>query len=130
MVVDDQEANVRLLELILRRNGFKHITGITDARAAVETFATLAPDLLLLDLRMPHLDGFAVLEQVRGQRDGDLGDVPIVVLTADVDTAAKTRALALGADDLLTKPFDARYVAVLVRSLVEKRLLHRASHAP
>lgn len=124
MVVDDQEANVRLLEGILRRNGLEHVTALTDPRRALELFPEVRPDLLLLDLHMPHMDGFEMLERLRELRDGD-GYLPILVLTADVDPAARQRALGMGAEDFLTKPFDAAEVVVRARNLLETRFLYR-----
>lgn len=123
LVVDDQEANVMLLEKILQRGRFTELRTTTDARQALPLFLSFRPDLLLLDLHMPHLDGFAVMEQIRRRVPAD-DYVPILVLTADVTPEAKQRALAAGAKDFVTKPFDPSEVTLRVKNLLETRALH------
>ena len=122
LVVDDEPVNVALLEALLRASGYDNISAITDSRVAVETYKTFQPDLVLLDLMMPYVDGFAVLNAVRA----DLGDVflPIIVLTADVNEGTKLRALRARATDFLTKPFDQTEVLVRIANLLETRRLH------
>src|SRR5579872_926750 len=95
LIVDDVEANVRLLERILRQAGYAHLRTVTDARQVLPLYAEWHPDLLLLDLMMPHLDGFAIMDALRplipsGQY------FPILVLTSDATPEAKRRALAGG----------------------------------
>src|SRR5947209_490798 len=105
LIVDDQEANVRLLEQILKRRGYTRLTGTTDSREVTSLFRTLRPDLILLDLTMPYLDGFQVMEALEPLiPQGSY--LPILVLTADISLQAKQRALSMGAKDFLTKPFD------------------------
>ena len=124
LIVDDEVANVQLLERLLQRTGYADLQSTTDPRAVLPLAATFQPDLILLDLHMPHLDGFAVLEQVRATMPtGDY--LPILVLTADITPAAKRRALTLGATDFLTKPFDIAEVQLRIRNLLETRFLHR-----
>src|SRR5215207_6712414 len=105
IVVDDEEANVDLVEQMLARAGYGHATGVTDPRRVLPLVRAEQPDLLLLDLLMPHLDGFAVLEQLRPEIPADTF-LPILILTADISVEPKRRALAAGATDFLTKPFD------------------------
>src|SRR5215208_3827983 len=105
LVVDDEEMNVELLRQMLARAGYEDVTGTTDPRRALPLFRERGPDLILLDLLMPHLDGFAVMERVRAEVAAD-AYLPILVLTAAVTTETKRRALAAGATDFLTKPFD------------------------
>jgi putative two-component system response regulator len=120
LVVDDQPANVVLLQKILARAGYDRVEGITDPR---ELPARMTPDLILLDLHMPTLDGFAVLEALQKHiRPGTY--LPILVITADATPEAKRRALALGAKDFLTKPFDAQEVVLRVGNMLETRRLH------
>ncbi|CAN5499156.1 response regulator [soil metagenome] len=111
LIVDDEKANVRLLEIILAHAGYTNVHGTTDSRQAVPLFLSLKPDILLLDLSMPNVDGFDVM----GRLQPFILDhpVPILVLTADATTAIKHRALAEGAQDFLTKPLD--HVEVLLR---------------
>lgn len=112
MVVDDQEANTQMLERMLRRSGFAHARSTTDPEQVLALHAEFHPDLILLDLHMPKLDGFAVMTQLSLQIPSD-DYLPILVLTADANPEAKQRALSLGAKDFLIKPFDR--VEVLLR---------------
>ena len=123
LIVDDHEANVVLLERILRSSGITDITGTTDPGQALPLFQELAPDLVLLDLHMPGLDGFAVLASLQAAIPDD-AFVPILVLTADVTSEAKERALSAGAKDFLTKPFDRTEVLLRIKNLLETRSLH------
>ncbi len=128
LIVDDEIANVQLLERLLQRTGYSNPRSTTDPRTVLQHYREMQPDLILLDLHMPHLDGFAVLEQVRTARpQGDY--LPILVLTADITAAAKQRALTLGATDFLTKPFDVTEVQLRIRNLLETRFLHRQLQA-
>ena len=124
LIVDDEEANVQLLEQLLRREGYARITSTTDPRQALPIFQKVQPDLLLLDLMMPHLDGYAVMKQLK-PRIPPGGFLPILVITADVSPPTKHRALADGATDFLTKPIDAAEVVLRVHNLLETRCLHR-----
>jgi EAL domain-containing protein (putative c-di-GMP-specific phosphodiesterase class I)/AmiR/NasT family two-component response regulator len=125
LVVDDNENNVLLLERLLKRTGIGTVVGITDPRETVTQYQAIEPDLILLDLHMPHLDGVAVLEQLaivipKGSF------TPILVLTADATLDAKQRALAAGAIDFVTKPFEQTEVLLRVRNLLHTRALHLA----
>lgn len=124
LIVDDQEANVRVLEMLLEQDGYTNIQSTTNSRQGLELVQDLQPDLLLLDLLMPHLDGFAMLEQLRAVlRPEDYH--PILVLTADITAEAKHRALQLGATDFLAKPFDTAEVLLRIHNLLQTRFLHR-----
>jgi signal transduction histidine kinase len=124
LVVDDEEANVDLLQQMLARAGYTHVIGTTDARQALPLVLSHDPDLILLDLLMPHLDGFAVLEQLRAHLPA--GEYrPVLVLTADITREAKQRALAGGASDFLTKPFDQIELLLRIANLLETRRLHQ-----
>jgi signal transduction histidine kinase len=125
LIVDDEVVNVQLLERLLRQAGYTNHRSTTDPRNVAAIYAEYQPDLILLDLRMPHRDGFAVLEDLqllipRGSY------VPVLVLTADVTSEALRRALLSGARDFLTKPFDAQEVLLRIRNLLETRFLHLA----
>jgi len=124
LVVDDNVANLCLLQNVLNRIGFRNIESITDPRATFDRVAMTKPDLIVLDLNMPFMDGYAVMQQLAqsGSRDGFL---PILVLTSDATSKTKRKALAAGASDLLTKPFDASEVFMRIRNLLEMRFLHR-----
>lgn len=101
--VDDHVANIDLMVDLLDEHGFTEVTGLEDARRVVEQCRALSPDLLLLDIRMPHMDGYAVIDALHRE----LGEAtpPIIVLTAQIDDETRQRALALGVRDFLTKPF-------------------------
>lgn len=124
LIVDDQESNVLLLDRMLRFAGAQDIHWVTDPRDAVERCLELRPDLVLLDLHMPHLDGAAVLSRLRAELDDDVY-LPVIVLTADTTEAAKRRALGGGAKDFLTKPLDREEVVLRVRNHLETVALYR-----
>jgi len=122
LVIDDSPANVALLEDMLSDAGLTRVTSITDSRLALDTCSTFRPDLILLDLMMPYLDGFAILESLRA--DGDEMFLPVIVLTADMNDETKQRALSAGATDFLLKPFDHLEVLLRIANLLEMRRLH------
>lgn len=124
LVVDDQEANVRLLERILLQHDLGDVRTTTDPRRVEPMVHEERPDLLLLDLHMPHLDGFAILERLASFRREE-GYLPVLVLTADVEPASRRRALELGASDFVTKPFDVAEVVLRCRNLLHTRRLYR-----
>jgi putative two-component system response regulator len=120
LIVDDEPANVRLLERILQREGFSSIETTNDPRHFLALYAAQQPDIVLLDLHMPVLDGFGIMEQLRG-RIADDDFVPILVLTADITPQARQRALMVGAKDFLTKPVDPTEVILRIKNLLETR---------
>ncbi len=123
LVVDDQAANVLLLKKILARAGYTNIEQTTDAREVTRLYVEFGPDLILLDLHMPHIEGLDLLEQLNSLIPEDTF-LPILVLTADATPAARQSALSAGAKDFLTKPFDATEVMLRIRNLIQTRLLH------
>lgn len=124
LLVDDEPVNVRLLEEILKREGYAQTRSVGDARQVLPQFTTFEPDLILLDLNMPHLDGFAVMKQLT-PRIPQNAYLPILILTADITVETKQRALSCGAKDFLTKPFDRTEVLLRIKNLLETRFLHR-----
>lgn len=124
LVIDDQESNLRLLEELLAREGFDNVLSTTEPAQALDLLRAFQPDLVLLDLMMPGLSGYAVLEQIEKQRSPD-SFLPVLVLTADATRQARHRALALGAKDFLTKPFDNVEAMLRVWNLLETRFLYR-----
>lgn len=124
LLIDDQDANLRLLEDLLGREGFNNVLSTTDSTQVIDLYTAFDPDLILLDLLMPGLDGFAVLEQLsRLRAPNDFR--PVLVLTADATRDARRRALALGAKDFLTKPFDNVEAMLRVWNLLETRHLYK-----
>ncbi|WP_372391659.1 response regulator [Xanthomonas sp. NCPPB 3582] len=128
LIVDDEPANVRLLEDLLQREGFQQVIATTDPLRVMGLVSAFAPDLILLDLKMPELDGYALLEQLA--RLSDPGRfLPVIVLTADPSRSARHRALGLGAKDFLTKPLDTFEVALRVWNVAETTVLFKRLRA-
>jgi signal transduction histidine kinase len=128
LVVDDEPTNVRLLERLLAATGYQHVKSTTDSRRVLELYRAFRPDLILLDLRMPHVDGIAVLEELKIEIPED-EYLPIIVLTADVALEAKHRALAAGAKDFVTKPLDQLETLLRIGNLLHTRRLYLALEA-
>ncbi|HEY0370346.1 MAG TPA: response regulator [Chthoniobacterales bacterium] len=122
LIVDDEEVNVALLEEVLGAEGYTRMKCVTDSRNALAACKEFAPDIVLLDLMMPYIDGFAVLEALRSAPAEVF--LPIIVLTADSNDETKLRALNAGATDFLLKPFADIEVLLRVRNLLEMRQLH------
>jgi putative two-component system response regulator len=121
LIVDDEPANVALLERMLEQEGYSNVTGISDSSRVVELCSRAAPDLVLLDLHMPEPNGFEVMALLRPLLEEHW--FPILVLTADVTAEAKRQALAGGAKDFVTKPFDRTEVLLRIKNLLEVRAL-------
>ena len=123
-IADDEPANIALLRAILGGAGFRSITAFPDGEALLEAVADREPDLILLDLRMPRMDGLSVLRSLATGFQGG-GYLPVLVLTADATRSSRDEALSSGAHDFLTKPFDPGEVLLRVRNLLETRRLHQ-----
>ncbi|MEY4915051.1 MAG: response receiver CheY associated with MCPs of class [Armatimonadota bacterium] len=115
LVADDEPALLRLLEFVLGRRGYM-IQGVTNGNAAVEVLKTESPDLVILDVMMPGLDGYEVLTFVR--ETPRLEGLPVVMLTARAQLDDIQRGLTLGADAYLAKPFDPEELLSVVESLL------------
>jgi putative two-component system response regulator len=122
VAIDDEPANVALLEAMLADGGFTRVKTVTDSRLAMETCLAFEPDLVFLDLMMPHVDGFTILESLRAAAGEAF--LPVIVLTADANESTKLRALRAGATDFLLKPFDQLEVLLRMCNLLETRRLH------
>ncbi|SFK67639.1 response regulator receiver modulated metal dependent phosphohydrolase [Paenibacillus sp. 1_12] len=123
LIVDDQEYNISLLERILDRAGYKNLYSSMDPHQTVPLIKELDPDIVLLDLHMPVMDGFEVLGLIREYLRED-SYLPVLVLTADITPEAKKMALQAGANDFLTKPFDRTEVVLRIHNLLRTRYLH------
>ncbi len=125
LIVDDLHANVLLLETLLATDGYTNVRSTTDSRQAAGIYREFRPDLVLLDINMPHLDGFQVMEQLKEvERDSYL---PVLILTGLHDHETRLRALEAGARDFLCKPFEQLEALTRIRNMVEVRLLHNAA---
>ncbi len=120
LIVDDEDLIVHALERVMRRQGYEQVQTTTDSRMVLSLFQEFQPDIVLLDLHMPGLDGLALLQQL-GSRVPDDQFLPLVVLSGDMTAEAKQRALALGASDFVAKPYDAAEVTLRVRNLLRLR---------
>ncbi len=119
LVIDDESANAELLEAILMDTGYEHVKAITDSRLALDVCRFFEPDLILLDLMMPHVDGFTILEALRSEPDG--ASLPVIVLTADESKETKLRVLNAGANDFMLKPFDLAEALLRIENLLALR---------
>ena len=126
LVVDDNPANLRLMERMLGSAGLTNVYAVNDARRVEDELRHRDPDLVLLDLHMPHIDGITLLPRIQAYAKDQY--LPVLVLTADVTRGALTSALENGARDFLTKPVDARELLLRVGNLLETRFLYRHMH--
>ncbi len=121
LIVDDQAANVQLLEQMLQDDGYVHVASTTDPFAVGELHRKNHYDLILLDLLMPGMDGFQVMEALKESETDSY--LPVLVITAQPDH--KLRALAAGAKDFVSKPFELVEVKTRIRNMLEVRLLYK-----
>ncbi len=121
LIVDDKEANIRLLEQVLRLAGYSQVSSTLQPQEVAALHREHSYDLILLDLQMPGMDGFAVMEGL--QRAGADAYLPVIVLTAE--PGHKLRALQAGAKDFISKPFDLVEVKTRIHNMLEVRLLHK-----
>lgn len=126
LIVDDEEGNISLLEDILENEGYTNFKSTLDSRKALGLYKEIRPDLVLLDLNMPHLDGFQVMEQLKEVEKNSYA--PILVLTAQSDRNIRLSALSAGARDFIEKPFDITEVVHRISNMLEIRLLHNQVH--
>ena len=124
LIIDDEPQNINVLTQMLQQWSALDIVSTTDPREAVSLFGNSSPDLVLLDLMMPVMDGFQVLEALKPLISEE-DFLPILVLTADPSDHTKRRALGKGAADFLTKPFDAIELSLRMDNLLSRRLLHK-----
>ncbi len=124
LIVDDEPATVRFLTRLLNNTGCQ-VSSMTDSRGVPEVVAEQQPDLIILDLHMPHLDGFEVMEAL-GPLRSPARYLPVLVLTGDTSTAVKQRALRVGARDFLAKPFDTIEALLRIRNLLTTRHFYTA----
>lgn len=123
LIIDDQEYNISLLERILTRAGYTNLFTTTDATQLETLYRANQPDIILLDLHMPVMDGLSALQHLRKwKQEGEY--LPVLVLTADVTPEARTRVLHEGANDFITKPFDRMEVVLRIQNFLKTRYYH------
>ncbi len=116
LVVDDEEQNVKLLCSLLEAVGFA-TEGAANGREALEKVKRSAPDLVLLDIMMPEMDGFETCDAIKS--DADTANIPVVIVTALADRDSKLKGLNVGANEFLTKPIDRTEMIIRVRNLIK-----------
>ncbi|MEK0447535.1 MAG: hypothetical protein RLZZ399_2856 [Verrucomicrobiota bacterium] len=125
LIVDDEISDIRLLERMLEFGGGVQVESTTDSRKALGIFLEWQPDMVLLNLSMPHVDGVALMSQFKAAvATGEY--LPVLVVSRDQDPETKRRALAGGAHEFLAKPFDQTEVLSKIQNLLENRFLHQA----
>lgn len=122
LVVDDEEANVEVLIRTLTRAGFTRVESTTDSREVASLYIQHRPDLILLDLHMPHLDGLDVMDQLNEIAEASY--LPILILSGDLTPEARREALSRGAKDFVNKPFQADELLLRIKTLLETRILY------
>ncbi|MCA3255331.1 MAG: response regulator [Alphaproteobacteria bacterium] len=128
LAIDDEDANLLLLTSLLEREGYTDVRCVADPMQALDAYVDHDPHLVLLDLMMPGIDGYQLLEAFRRQARPDEFR-PVIVLTADTAIHARRRALSLGAKDFVTKPFDVVEVALRIANLLETQVLYERLQA-
>ncbi|MBF0618840.1 MAG: response regulator [Candidatus Omnitrophica bacterium] len=122
LIVEDDKLSRLLLKNILSSAGFKNIRALPNATRILRIYASYKPDLLVLDLSLPKVDGFRVLQQLKEQNPDDY--LPVLVISQEMDDGVHLRTLAAGAKDFLSKPYDRPKVILRAKNLIEVRLLH------
>ena len=125
-IVDDEPVNLKLLDKILTSQGYSQLVLIQDPRECLARYLEVRPDLILLDINMPHLDGYEVMEQIRELNDPNAP--PIIILTAQHGRDYLLKALSLGARDFVGKPFDRAELLMRVSNSLDAHYAHRTLH--
>jgi putative two-component system response regulator len=124
LIVDDEAANLRLLERILARAGYTNVATTEQPTSALALLNGAAPDIVLLDLHMPGMDGLELMAAIRHEFPAE-HYLPFVILTGDVSSQTRDRALASGAMDFIAKPFEVAEVLLRIGNLLHTRVLHQ-----
>ena len=124
LIIDDEEADIRVLEWAFQMVEFPNVRSVTDSKQAMAVFNQFQPDIVLLDLNMPEPDGFAILKELRATAPTD-DFLPVLVLTGQNTAEARRQAMATGANDFLGKPVDYTEVMLRMKNLLQTRFLHQ-----
>jgi putative two-component system response regulator len=122
LLIDDSPENLLLLQRMLEWAGYANVTCCTSAQDGMDALRSIKPDLIILDLMMPGMDGYGFLEAIRDA--STISFIPVLVFTADMTAEARNKALELGASDFLTKPGDANEIQLRVRNFLRMRNMH------
>ena len=126
LIVDDNEANIEIIKGMLELSGYKNLVSTTDSRKVLDLVRSTKPDLLLLDLMMPYLSGFDIMDMLKSEEQilsNDYKYLPIIVITAEESQETKLKALTTGAKDYITNPFDIIEVKLRIRNILETQYL-------
>lgn len=123
LIVDDTPANVLLLERLLSMEGYQNIYSITDSREAIQKIGELSPDAILLDLRMPYLDGFQILHMLKERHQEEI--LPVIIITAHDDQMSRNQVLEQGALDFIGKPFDRTEILMRIRNVIQLYMMQK-----
>lgn len=124
LIVDDEPGNIQVLERMLGAAGYRNIISTTDSRSTPAIYQSIHPDLILLDIRMPEFNGFDVMDALKALEKESY--LPILVLTAQMDTETRVKAIKAGAKDFLNKPFLMEEILARINNLLEVRMLHNS----
>ncbi len=124
LLVDDEAHCTKLMEALLKQAGYSRVTATNDSRQAAQLFQEVKPDLVALDMRMPHMDGFEVMRQLKPMIPSD-DYLPMLIITGELDASTKHKALAEGANDFINKPVDGTEVVLRIKNQLETRRLHQ-----
>lgn len=127
LIVDDEPGNIHVLKRMLKSAGYHNITSTTDGRTTPDIYQTIHPDLILLDIRMPGFSGFDVMNALKTLETESY--LPILVLTAQLDTETRLKAIKAGAKDFVNKPFIMEEMLARINNLLEVRMLHNSLHS-
>ena len=117
LIVEDEESLLKLESILLATRGYR-VKGVTDGLAALKEIEADRPDLVLLDIMMPGIDGFEVCRRIK--ENANTRDIPVVMLTAKKSSADQARGFEVGADDYLTKPFKSGRIIEAIEALLKK----------
>lgn len=126
LIVDDNPSNVILLKKILAFSGYANIVTTTDSREVINIYKDFRPDLILLDLEMPYLDGFKILEDLNSLKQEDY--LSVMIITSQSDKENRLKALKMGAKDYINKPFDHAEILMRIKNMLEIRVLHNQAN--
>jgi cyclic di-GMP phosphodiesterase len=124
LIVDDEQGNIHVLERMLNAVGYKNITSTTDSRSTPKIYQSMNPDLILLDIKMPGFSGFDVMNALKALEKESY--LPILVLTAQLDTETRLKAIKAGAKDFVNKPFIMEEMLARINNLLEVRMIHNS----
>lgn len=123
LIIDDQKLHLGLLEDILRKAGYRNIKTSSDPQMAIVLYQEFAPDLILLDLVMPKIDGFCVMDELKEIIQDD--QLPVLALSPEKGQDIRLKSLQAGAIDFISKPYEGMEVLIRIRNIIESQLLHK-----